>query len=209
MKSYPSITTKIDFGKKWYLFDKLDGSNIRAEWSKKSGFYKFGSRTQLLTPDQTTLYPAIERINNFVSASGESIHKTLERLKVESVVCFFEWVGPKSFAGTHYDEPDDMEVVLIDVSLYKRGLMRPESFIETFPEFRIPKVLHIGKIPEELFQSVRNMTLEGITFEGVVGKEAGCTKDGRHEMCKIKTNAWLDALKERCNGNDELFNRLK
>jgi hypothetical protein len=31
-------------------FDKLDGSNMRFEWSPKRGWYKFGSRGQLIDP---------------------------------------------------------------------------------------------------------------------------------------------------------------
>jgi len=45
MKSYPSIPGKHTNGIPLTVFDKLDGSNIRAEWSKKRGFYKFGTRT--------------------------------------------------------------------------------------------------------------------------------------------------------------------
>lgn len=209
MKSYPSITTKIDFSKRFYLFDKLDGSNIRAEWSPKKGFYKFGSRTQLLTPDQTSLYPSIEKILAFCDKSGTEIGVKLAKLKAESAVCFFEWVGPNSFAGSHPDSPEDMRPVLIDVALYKKGMMSPERFIEHFSDFDIPTVLHEGKISEELFQSIRRSELPGITFEGVIGKESGCNKDGRHDMCKIKTNAWLDKLKNFCGDNQELYNRLK
>ena len=209
MKAYPSITTKIDFKKPYYLFDKLDGSNIRAEWNQKKGFYKFGSRTQLLTPEQTTLYPSIEYIKNFTSTTGRDIDTVLRKLKSESIVCFFEWIGPKSFAGSHTDNMSDMKVVLIDVSIYKKGLLRPERFVEEFSDFEIPNILHKGKISEELFQSVRNRTLDGMTFEGVVGKEAGCTNDGRHDMCKIKSNDWLNKLKEICNGDEALYSRLK
>lgn len=62
MKTYPSISTQVDFSLSYCVFDKLDGSNLRAEWSPKRGFYKFGSRTQLLTPDQATLWPAQDRL---------------------------------------------------------------------------------------------------------------------------------------------------
>lgn len=209
MKAYPSITTKIDFSKRFYLFDKLDGSNIRAEWSPKKGFYKFGSRTQLLTPDQTTLYPAIEKINALVGSTGIELSSKLSKFGAESAVCFFEWVGPNSFAGSHVDNIADMRPVLIDVALYKKGMMSPERFIEHFSDFDIPAILHQGKISEDIFQSIRRSELPGITFEGVIGKESGCGKDGKHDMCKIKTNAWLDKLKTFCGGNQELYNRLK
>ena len=44
MKSYASISSsKKDFpiGENVFVFEKLDGSLIRAEWSKKEGFYKY------------------------------------------------------------------------------------------------------------------------------------------------------------------------
>lgn len=48
MKQYPSINGQISYEFPVYVWDKLDGSNIRAEWSKKNGFYKFGTRERLL-----------------------------------------------------------------------------------------------------------------------------------------------------------------
>ena len=49
MKSYSSIEY---FGEHWGIpiiaFDKMDGSNLRFEWSKKRGFYKFGSRNVMI-----------------------------------------------------------------------------------------------------------------------------------------------------------------
>ena len=51
MKQYPSISHDIR-SVQAYAFDKLDGSNIRAEWHPKKGFWKFGSRTRLLGTDQ-------------------------------------------------------------------------------------------------------------------------------------------------------------
>jgi len=47
MKEYPSIGKNV-VGEKIYAFDKLDGSQVRAEWNKKKKFYKFGTRTRLL-----------------------------------------------------------------------------------------------------------------------------------------------------------------
>lgn len=42
MKQYDSIPKWCteDFGKPIIAFDKLDGSNIRAEWNQKQCFYK-------------------------------------------------------------------------------------------------------------------------------------------------------------------------
>jgi hypothetical protein len=48
MKQYPSIPKEIRHDLYCYLFSKLDGSNIRAEWNSKKGFYKFGTKHQLI-----------------------------------------------------------------------------------------------------------------------------------------------------------------
>ena len=52
MKEYPSIP-HIDRGTGEFCiaFTKYDGSNIRAEWTRKSGWSKFGTRTHLLGVD--------------------------------------------------------------------------------------------------------------------------------------------------------------
>jgi hypothetical protein len=156
MKTYPSITTKIDFSLSYHIFDKLDGSNIRAEWSPKQGFYKFGSRTQLLTPDQAPLYPSIEA---FQTKYGEELGSRLSKAKVERAVCFFEWLGPKSSFGSHHDDIETMNPVLIDIDIYKKGLMPPEKFVDFTAGLEIPKLIHVGRVSEDMFQSVRNRTL--------------------------------------------------
>jgi hypothetical protein len=56
MKEYPSIPSAADLlarsndylGRPFVAFDKLDGSNIRAEWDRKKGWHRFGSRRRLL-----------------------------------------------------------------------------------------------------------------------------------------------------------------
>lgn len=206
MKAYPSITTKIDFSKPYHLFDKLDGSNIRAEWNKKQGFYKFGSRTQLLTEDQKMLYPSI---NAFLEKYNEELCSRLSKTKAERAVAFFEWLGPNSFAGSHTDDLKDMQPVLFDIAIYKKGFMTPDKFIEFTDGLDTPKLLHVGKISEELFQSVRNRTLPGMTFEGVICKGEFSQREGGPIMAKIKSNDWLNKLKTLCNGDDRLYNLLK
>lgn len=205
MKSYPSITTSIDFSKVHYLFDKLDGSNIRAEWSPKKGFYKFGSRTQLLVPEQAALYPSIEIIQN---KFADEIGRRCTKAKFERAVCFFEYLGPSSFAGSHSDPGADMDAVLIDVDVYKKGLMGPRQFVEFTDGMHVPLMLYRGKISEDLFHEIRESRTAGITFEGVIGKSEEKGKNG-HDMFKIKTYNWLNKLREYCNGDEELYSRLK
>lgn len=206
MKAYPSISTSIDFKESYYWFDKLDGSNIRTEWSPKSGFNKFGSRTQLLFPEQASPWPSIEA---FKEKYGEELSSRFSKAKYERAVVFFEWVGPNSFAGSHPDPVDQMSPVVIDVAVYKKGILPPDQFIKIMDGLETPRLIFTGKMNEETFQMVRQSTLPGITFEGVIGKGKFSQKEGGPIMGKIKTNAWLDKLKEMCKGDEALYHRLK
>ena len=206
MKAYPSITTKIDFSKSYHIFNKYDGSNIRAEWNKKKGFYKFGSRTQLLTPDQAILYPSIAKIQ---SEYEEHLTQRLEKTKAESAVCFFEYFGADSFAGSHSSDPIKLSPLLIDIAIYKKGIMPPTKFLDFTQGLRVAELLYVGKIDEEFFQSVRNSTLPGMTFEGIIGKGEFSQREGSPIMFKIKSNAWLNKLKDICHGDEALYQRLK
>jgi hypothetical protein len=62
MKQYPSIPNPssgrlIEFDA--YVFDKLDGSNLRFEWDRKQGWYKYGTQTQMLEASRPVLGEAI------------------------------------------------------------------------------------------------------------------------------------------------------
>jgi hypothetical protein len=201
MKSYPSIGTKLE-KTKVVVFDKLDGSNIRAEWSKKKGFYKFGSRRQLIDRDQPILGESIDLI---VENYQEQLSSIFSAKKWERAVAFFEFYGKNSFAGSH--ETEEHKVTLIDVNVYKRGMVEPLHFIELFEDVGIPKVLHKGMLTEDLVTSVKNGTLEDMTFEGVVCKYHN-HKNKIVKMFKIKNRSWIEKLKIKCDGNDALFRKL-
>lgn len=199
MKSYPSIGTKFE-RTKVVAFDKLDGSNIRAEWSRKKGFYKFGSRNRLIDKNQPILGEAIDLI---VENYGEQLGSIFSAKKWERAVAFFEFYGENSFAGSHDEE--EHQVTLIDVNVYKRGMIEPNHFVELFEEVGIPKVLFRGVLDEQMVTEVKNGTLDDMTFEGVVCKYQG---KNNVKMFKVKSRKWIDRLKEKCNGNDTLFRRL-
>lgn len=204
MKSYPSIPSKLkNLGKQSvYVFDKLDGSNIRAEWSKKQGFYKYGSRNQLLDPNNPVLGGAIPLIQEQAS----ELQEVFRSQKWERAVAFFEFYGEHSFAGSHEDEPH--RVTLIDVAPYKKGMLVPKDFVEIFcnTTLDVCHPIHRGELDSTLVDDVKQSTMLGMTFEGVVCKWANKSK--RQEMLKIKSRAWLNKLKDYCNGNDELFRKL-
>lgn len=204
MKDYPSIPGTYDREMQIHAFDKLDGSNIRAEWNRKQGFYKFGSKTQLLAGNSGVLNEAPELIRQ---QHGDALTEVFRRERYDSAVAFFEFYGPNSFAGQHRDEPH--RVTLIDVSPYKKGILPPSEFLRLFGHLDVPELLFRGVIDDEFVDAVRNSTLEGMTLEGVVCKGKLDRKSEVPAMFKIKSKAWLTKLREFCNGDEALFERLK
>lgn len=204
MKSYPSITKEVRHDLHIYAFDKLDGSNIRAEWNSKKGFYKFGTKNQLIDESAKPFGRAIKILQD---KYADDLSMVFKEHKWRDVICFFELHGPSSFAGTHnFDE--DLTVTLFDVNPYKEGILEPREFIKYFSHLDIPKVLYEGRITTDLFDKIKQSTLPDMTFEGVVCKGASDSGARMPVMFKVKSQAWLDKLKIYCNGNDNLFNQL-
>lgn len=207
MKSYPSIETEIRDGE-YYVFDKLDGSNIRAEWSRKhKGFTKFGSRNVLLDETNQILGPAIP----LIKAKYEKVLTEIfisERF--EKATCFFEFFGPNSFAGNH-EPQDEKNVVLFDIDVFKQGILDPKEFLDLFKDTGVDhaKLLYHGNLTKDFIESVRNGTLEGMTFEGVICKARRQKKFNAPDMIKIKSTSWLEKLKDKYKDDIGMFERLK
>lgn len=196
MKQYPSIPRKpAQSGSNWYVFDKIDGSNVRAEWSKKQGFYKFGSRKVLLgevgaSEEQTLLGESLGLIREL----AEPLSKVFQDQRWQDVVCFFEFYGPGSFAGAHLAEPH--KVALLDVHVHKKGLLDVREFLDLFQgTVHTPTLLHQGSISQEMDTEVRNGTLQGMTFEGIVAKAPISKKWAEPAMFKIKNQAWIEKVR--------------
>jgi hypothetical protein len=204
MKSYPSISKEIRHDLHIYAFDKLDGSNIRAEWNSKRGFYKFGTKNQLIDANSKPFGKAIEILRDKYESDIAMVFK---EQKWRDIICFFELWGPSSFAGSH-NWQESLTVTLIDANPYKQGILEPKEFIKFFGHLDIPKVLYEGKVSTELFDKVKQSTLTGMTQEGVVCKGSNDKATKMPIMFKIKSQAWLDKLKVYCNGNDNLFEQL-
>ncbi len=203
MKSYPSISKTVQ-NIPVYAFDKLDGSNIRAEWTIKSGFCKFGSRHELIDSTHPFLGEAPKIIQN---KYVEKLNSIFRKENYEKTVCYFEYFGVSSFAGTHkLDEPHD--VVLFDVEVFKKGIINPKQFIKLFGDLHIPKLIYHGNANSELNEQIRNGLNKEVTFEGVVCKSMETDKYGHNIMFKIKSKAWLDKLKNYCKGDEKLFEKL-
>lgn len=203
MKSYPKIAAKIEPRMHTFAFDKLDGSNIRAEWSKKKGFYKFGSRNRLLGTDQEFISEAEGIIRTNFERDLDDIFRNK---RYERAMAFFEFYGERSFAGTHHPEPHD--VALIDVAPYKKGITLPIEFLSLYGHLNVPRVLFQGKITEGFIDAVKDGSLDDMTFEGVVCKGADPKNGKLICMYKVKNREWINRLRDYCGGNQALFRRL-
>ena len=202
MKTYPSIT-RSPRGRKTtrrlHLFDKLDGNNLRFEWSRRHGWTRFGSRTRIVD-DQHPIFGSAMAL--FQSTLAEPIAKVAIDQRWDSLIAFGEFWGLGSLGGRH--DPDaPKRITLFDVAPHRRGFVGPERFLELFGDLDIPAYLGEHDWDEHLIARVRRGELPGVTFEGVVGK-AG---DGhRVVMAKAKTQAWVDRILERYG--DEEGSRL-
>lgn len=175
---------------------------IRAEWSPKKGFYKFGTKTQMLGEDHPIFGDAISLIRN---SYEEGLSKVFREQKYQNTVAFFEYYGPNSFAGNHPDPESERKVTLIDVSPFKKGILDPNDFIDLFSHLGRPYVCYYGKANNDFVQQVKNSTLSGMSEEGVVCKGF---KDKKIIMFKIKSDKWLDKLKSFCKDDSKLFEHL-
>lgn len=205
MKTYPSVSARPVYkANSVYVFDKLDGSNIRAEWTRKRGFHKFGRRNGLLDHSIPALLEAPDLIMRDWASDLSSIFKAMRG--VQKVTAFFEFWGDSSFAGAHVDE--EHRCTLIDVGVHPKGILEPKEFIRLFKGLDHAALLHQGPFSRELAEQVRSGTLEGMTFEGVIVK-GGYQSPGRPLMFKVKNQAWLDRLRVQCGADEALFEKMK
>mgnify|MGYP003405264721 FL=1 len=192
MKNYPKIEyyNKVQFGEHCIAFDKLDGSNLRFEWGHKRGWYKFGSRNVMIDKNNEQFGIGIEIFLNKYGDELDQIFRTKYR-KVPNFVVFGEFYGENSFAGQHLDS-DVKDVVLFDVNQYQRGFIDPKEFVKNFGHLHIPNIIYEGKYNNQIISDVQSNKFnlsEGVIVKGMKGKETW--------MVKIKTNDWLNKIKEK------------
>ena len=196
MKSYPSIAGsrdhKVALGTPCLGFYKYDGSNLRWEWSKKQGWCKFGTRHRLFGHDEEPYNQAIPIFLNELAPSIEDIVRH-EFKGLQKFIAFTEFFGPSSFAGNH-ELTEPKELVLIDVNIHPKGIIVPRLFLDLFGDQPYaPLLIYEGNLNQKLIEDVRS----GIypVEEGIVCK--GADRRNTPWMVKIKTNAYLDKLKNR------------
>ena len=194
MKTYPKIEYLTDnfIGKKIWAFDKIDGTNLRFEWSKKRGWYKFGTRRTMISEIDPNFGSAIPL---FLEKYGDDIDSIFRKKYTtsQSIVVFGEFFGENSFAGQHL-ESDKKDIILFDVSPYKRGLIHPQEFIDNFGHLDTPRLIFNDIFDGEFVKSIQ--LNEYNLREGVICKGVNKTKGNDIIlMTKIKTNQWLSSVK--------------
>lgn len=194
MRSYPSIprSSGQDFQEfEAHVWDKLDGSNLRFEWSRKQGWFKFGTRNRLFDATDDVFGKAIPL---FLNGLGAALDPIVKANRWDKVVAFAEFFGEGSIAGWH-DPNTPKTLSLLDVAVNNKGLMGTKTFLDTFYD-KVETPKYLGKVnwTRGFVARVRENAFEGVTFEGVVGK-AG---DGHHQIrSKAKTQIWVDAILNR------------
>jgi len=195
MERYNKIDyyNKIQFGKYCLAFDKIDGSNVRFQWNRKKGFYKFGTRNNLIDRNDEIFGPSIDIFLNKYSDDIERVFRKKYR-SVDTFVVFGEFFGKNSFAGRHTNEAKD--VVIFDIHQYKRGIISPYEFVEDFGHLHIPDVIYKGPYTMDFVQTIRDN--QHNLKEGVIVKGVLKTKNQKDEvwMVKVKTKEWLKRVKE-------------
>lgn len=180
-------------------FDKYDGTNLHWVWEPELGWYGFGTRRDRFDLDETGItefnaaHPGLEDAATiFLNSLAEPLTKVLEDNQFydsSEIIVFTEYLGPNSFAGKH-KSGDDKQLVLFDVQV-SAGFLAPDLFVEHFSKLPIARVVYRGKLTGKFTTDVREGRFD--VTEGVVCKGG---KTGNVWMVKIKTNAYMNRLKE-------------
>lgn len=196
MKRYPSIIypPASGLGQRLHTFAKLDGSNLRFEWSRKKSWYKVGTRRRLLDQTDPIFGPALPLFTNTLA---DDCARVCRDQRWQRAVVYCEYYGPNSFAGVH-QPGDDMKLTVIDVAPYKKGLLPPKEFLKLFGRLG-PHHLGLVKWNKEFADRVRRGEVEGASFEGVVGKAA---RGKKLLLYKAKTQQWKDRVKQLYSSED-------
>ncbi|MFA5299608.1 MAG: hypothetical protein WC389_15575 [Lutibacter sp.] len=191
MKGYPTIQGSTQAPHMPCIaFYKYDGSNLRWEWNKKRGWYKFGTRTRLFDFRDEDYGEAIPLFLNGLALDLEYIFKS-EYRNLESAVAFTEFWGKLSFAGKHI-KGDTKFITLIDIAPYKKGIISPWDFVKIYGGLSsTAQFIYEGILSKQFIDDIRNNKYP--VNEGVVCKGVGKTGIW---MAKIKTYQYLTKLKE-------------
>ena len=204
MLIYPSIINSSKAPRKHCIaFSKLDGSNFRAKFTQSRGFDSFGTRTQMI--DETTPFWC-KMVDCFKANQQAPLEQLFKKDKLfrdfREITVFGEFFGENSFAGRH-EEAESQKIVIFDVLLGHKQckFLKPQDFIKIIgPLVETPDVIYHGNLNDSFIQEIRNNTT---LKEGVIckGTEPSGAFAGGIWMCKIKTQAYIDKLKEQFKDN--------
>jgi len=201
LKTYHSIEKyKPDyFGKYIYAFDKIDGSNFRAEWNRKlskktrftNGFGKFGTKGETIKTQRNPFYKAIEIFQEKFSEDLDRIFCEDKTFRgVDDITVYGEFFGSKSFAGMH-DWNEDHDIKIFDIWLYKKDFIVPSDFLKIFGDLDICKLIYQGEFTPNFLKLIEDNMFQ--LNEGVVCKGV---EEQKLYMFKIKTNKWLNLVRQ-------------
>jgi hypothetical protein len=205
MAAIPLIYPKIPGSKsapsgRCIAFEKYDGTNLHWVWHREYGWTDFGTRRDSFALDRAGMadfasaHPGLEEAGPLflheLAQRLEAIFRDNPRYPSSRIVAFTEFFGPNSFAGMHR-QGDDKQLVLFDVQT-DRGIVGPELFVADFAALPSAQVVYRGRLTGKFADDVRWGRYS--VAEGVVCKGGSSGKDVW--MVKIKTNAYLEKLKQ-------------
>ena len=189
---YPKIgDTRDGPGGRCVAFEKLDGTNLGWEWLRGLGFVDQTTRRLSFDAGHPVFGEAVAIFNSRFAAPLDEILSTHSSFESsQHVKVFTEFLGPSSCAGLHVPE-EEKALYIIDVWTDDRGFLGPDEFLAVFADSDLPlaRVVYRGKFTGKLTDDVKKGRL-GVV-EGVVVKGG---ETGNVWRCKVKTQAWLDAL---------------
>jgi hypothetical protein len=201
MKDYPSIPRAIGQAFREipnaYVFDKLDGTSHRTEWSRSKGWHKHGLRHT--RNDENNPLSFFAQVPTLFSGILEApLNAVVRKHRWQTVVAFYEFWGPQSLAGFHV-AADETHLTLFDVAVDDEFL-DPGEFRKLF-EDRMPTAAFLGRVnwTRGYVDIVRKGEVEGITSEGVVAK---LSTRREYVRAKAKTQAWIDRVIARHGADD-------
>lgn len=201
---YPKIPSPINCPlKRFYAYEKLDGTNTAFYWNKTNHWYAFGTRrdrfplTTAGIKEFNQAHPGLEEVVPSFLDCGKhtSVAVSLDNLFISKsyseLIIFTEFLGEKSFAGQHQKD-DHKDHYLIDIMIDGK-IISPEQLECLFQVRRsfMPRLIYKGKFTGAFVEKVRQghyKVGEGVVCKGIV--------NGKVYMCKIKTDAYLKRLKE-------------
>jgi hypothetical protein len=201
---YPKIPDTLECPlRQCVAFEKYDGTNIHWVLQPLYGWIDFGTRRDRFAVTNGGVrqfeqaHPELAGINELWDQDSKLEFFLMDNPKyntAKEIIVFTEYFGPNSFAGQH-DPKDTKQLVIFDIQV-DGNIIPPDQFIEDFKQFNIARIVYQGKFSGQLFVDVRKGKYdvkEGVVVKGLVGKEV--------YMAKIKTEAYLDRLKDKFQDN--------